>query len=405
MKKHYVLFFTLLCFQIFLFACGGEAGPANGPKGEAITDKDTRPGGSAPNGTRPWAADQNLINPNLFDEITSPLNGLRFPSNNEFVKIKGLKSLEIRSYTEADNEALSSDMKELGLNMSRRQTSTFNEFGENNGYLDERFLGAGDPVTSKLVEWNSFSLGEDGETGMISFDEKVGNKHTTHSLAYNLDFDGHMIEAEGEGFLQVFHWEDAANSIRYIAYKISNAPVRMYVVGDSGKWDDLELAIDIDDDIKRKELALIDYDKIGAVPSEVVFLEWKDRRTLKEFQVDHKGLRVNQVLRSYSPEGNILERSFYWDDSNANLRTRTKFKYAPNGDLEEVLRQRQKFNDDMIITIDRYFYDDNGLLSKHIQTSRVNQGAEVVDLLEFVTCVTESASDRATAVPQPSGTR
>lgn len=404
MKKNPLLLFLFLCFSLFLIGCGGPTDSNSGINGEHVSDSNGQTSGTNPSGTRPWSASQNLINPNLFDEIPSPLSGLRFQSNSEFVKSKGIKSIEIRSYTEAENIELSSDTKEAGLNMSRKQTSTFDAQGEIDSYLDERFLDAGDPITSKLVKWSSF-IEPEGQSGTIAFEEKVGGKITKHTLAFDLDKEGHLVEAEDIGFFQVMHWEDPANNLRYIAYKLPKSPVRMYVIAEAGKWKDLELAIDIDDDLKNKTSTIVDFNLVGAAPSEVVFLEWEGHKTLREFQVDHKGLRVQEVVRTYNAEGNIVERNFYWDDPNANVRSRTKYNYSPNGDLAEVLHQRQKFNDDMRITIDRYFYDETGLFSKRIQTSRVNQSPERVDLLEFMTWEMEATAKAISVEVQPGGTR
>ncbi len=402
MKKNPFALVFVIGWLLLLQACGAPStNNEREPQGEHITDTTAQPGPGDSQGQRPWSESENLLDPNGFDQIQSPLAELGLPINAAFAKAKHLEKVEIRSYADSDNTNLQSGDAESSLSISRSQTISLDQNGRMASLLDEKFLGAGDPVTSKKATW---TWEDDGKSGLIDFEDKVGNKLTKHNLAFGLDDGNRIIEADDRSLLSVIQWKDDAKGHRYLAYQLPRSKAQVYVIGKQGAWNDFELAVDISDDILREFSEIVDYKAIGGPPSEAVFLEWDGRKTLTEFQVDHKEAKTKEIVRTYTPDGNIAIRSFYWDDAGANLRTKTTYKYSPTGDLSEVIHQRQRFNEDITNQIDRYTYDDNGFLEKRIQTARTNQGAEQVVLLEFYTFTTQQAV-AAPAEALPGGTQ
>lgn len=401
MKRFPFVLVLILSGLLLLQACGAPS-TNQGPVGEHVRDTVAKPGAGDNRGQRAWSESENLLDPNGFDQIQSPLSELGLPVNAAFAKAKQLEKLEIRSYSDTDNNDLQSSDPEADLTLTSRQKMAFDQDGRRAEVLNENYLGPGDPVTSQKALW---TWEADGKSGLIDFEDRTGNKITKHNLVFGLDGENKLIEADDKSLLRVMQWEDVAKGHRYIAYKLPKAKARIYVIGKSGAWDDFELAVDIDDDLIREFSEIIDYKAIGGPPSEVVFLEWDGRKTVTEFQVDHKDEKVKEIKRTYTPDGSIAIRDFYWDDAGANTRTKTTYKYAPNADLIEVIHQRQRFNKDITNEIDRYTYDENGFLEKRIQTTRTNQGPEDVVLLEFYTWTTQTKAQPSALEAQPGGTR
>jgi hypothetical protein len=128
---------------------------------------------------------------------------------------------------------------------------------------------------------------------------------------------------------------------------------------------------------------------------DVIFLERKGHEIVREVVVSNTHVIDHVVQRQYDVSGNITERKYQWEVENPNFKSLTKYKYSPTGDLIEIFHQTQSFNRPLHNQIDRYTYDKDGFLQKHLRTTRSGQDDEELILVEYY----KTTSETATAVP------
>jgi hypothetical protein len=389
-----VYFAAIACVMSLLaWSCGGASDP--GTNGTAVTDTTTTPGPGDSRGTRPWAADKNMLDPNLLQQIPDPLDESMMPLSPPFLQAKRVTTLEIRSYADTENMNLTEDAAENDLRLSRRRVFTFTESGQMRDLLDERFMGDPTPATSLHVSWNYLPT---GLPASMDFEEKIGTTKKSHQRKFTVNAAGQMVSSEDKTSLSAYFGYDKDRGHVYLLRRPAQGSSEVYVIGEEGDFPDTT-AMRIQGEILMRESRFVDYAQSGPKLMDVIFLERKGRQIVREVHMGKAEEIKDVVERRYDVDGNIADRKFRWDVADADFKTYTKYRYSPMADLVEVLHQRQSFNKPMVNEIDHYRYGADGMITKHVRTTRTGQDKDELILVEYYTAT------QSTGTAMPGGTQ
>lgn len=391
--------FAIWASFLFWGCTDGTTGPTT--EGHHVTDTTKTPGPGDNRGTRPWAADKNIFDPNLLDGLGDPLDELLLPLSPPFLKARNITSIEVRGYADADNPGLAEAMPEAEGSISRKRTFEFSENGDLLSLRDERFLGDATPATSTHVTWTYEAAGKPSQ---LDFEEKIGNAKSTHQRKLNYDEQGKVLSATDPSVISSYYGYDNEKGHTYLLRRDKAGNTDVWVIGKQGDFSDADAA-ELQTTILNHESPFIDYAKAGNKLAKVTFMEVDGRKTLRQIVMGKKeGAIEYAIKRSYDAANNIEVRKYQWDVPNANFKTLTKYRYSPQGDLEEVFFQKQSFNGPVTNEIDKYIYSEDGLLQKHLRSTRSGQDADELVLVEyFTTAIGTPVAGTETA--QPGGTR
>ncbi|HEX2898439.1 MAG TPA: hypothetical protein VHS96_01855, partial [Bacteroidia bacterium] len=221
-----------LCICLLLWGCDpGSAG--QGSSGSHVTDTVKTPGPGDSRGSRPWAADQNLLDPNALDGIADPLDEFLLPFSPDFLKARKLSGMEVRSYADSDNESLAENAPEAELQISRKRVFAFNGAGQFSDLLEERFLGDATPVTSVHMAWTYLPA---GLLSRIDFEEKVGSRKTQHQRRLSYDPSNKLTVVEDAASLTTYYMYDAALGQTYLTRRDAAGTCEVFVIGKKGDF-------------------------------------------------------------------------------------------------------------------------------------------------------------------------
>jgi hypothetical protein len=212
-----------------------------------------------------------------------------------------------------------------------------------------------------------------------------------------------MSITDPASFSSYFSYDDSKKQT-YILRRDRLLAADVIVIGNRGDFPD-PTVLDLAGDILARESNFIPYSKAGDKISSIKFLEREGRKTLREVLLGKRNGEIDYYIdRKYNADDNLQERKFQWDVPNANFKTLTKYRYTPQGDLEEVFHQKQPFNGAVVNEIARYSYDPKGLLQKCLHTTRTDQAKSELVLVEYFKATLASETPHADT-PQPGGTR
>jgi hypothetical protein len=385
--------------SLLIWSCGpGTTNP--NPDGNALQDSAKAPGPGDNRGTRPWAADKNMLDPNLLQQIPDPLDESLLPFSPAFLQAKKVTSLEIRSYADTDNMNLSEDVAEQDMRLSRRRVFMFTPTGQMKDLLDERFMGDPTPATSMHVGWTYLP---NGQPASMDFEEKLGSTKKSHQRKFTVDAQGQLISSEDKTSLSAYYGYDKDRGHVYMLRRPAQGASEVYVIGKQGDFPDTT-CFRIQEEILMRESPFVNYAQTGPKLMDVIFIERKDRAIVREVHMGKAEEIDHTVDRQYDVEGNIADRRYLWDVADADFKTFTKYRYSPMADLVEVLHQRQSFNKPIVNEIDHYTYGPDGFLQKHVRTTRTGQEKEELILVEYYK-VTQAAGNSTSGSAMPGGTQ
>lgn len=400
MKKILSLPFVLLLLA-FMSSCDPGSSTTGDNSGNHVTDTAKVPGPGDNKAARPWAANKNFFDPNLLDVIPDPIDLYMLPFSYPFIRTQGIGSIELRTYSHADNEQLDEATVEKDLVLSQKRVFLFDNKGRTLDVRDEKFLGTTDPAVSFHAAW---TYAPTGQIMSIVFEDAMGTKKQSHTTTCTYREDGRPIATEDTKWLSTYMAYDDSLNHTYLLRKFPNDPTfEVWVAGFEGAFPD-EVCKEMQSEILAKQNKFIDYGKAGSKLQKVIFLETKGRQALREVHMGAKGVIDYVIVRKYNADENVTERNFRWGEEGAKLSALTTYRYSATGDLEEVLTQRKPFNGDLSNQIDRYTYGADGMLAKQTRQTRKNNDAQVMEWVTFVTVTKAVPTPAAKNDAQPGGT-